>query len=355
VTLSVRVDVPAREFAVSVEFEVDAGHCLALVGPSGAGKTTVLRAIAGLRRPRSGEVRLGSERWLDTAAGIDVTPEARRCGYLFQDYALFPHLSAWRNVAFGLRAVQRSERHRRAIDALDRFGVGSLADVRPPVLSGGERQRVALARALASEPRALLLDEPLTALDTRTRAEAARTLASTLAEANVPTVLVTHDFAQAALFAHDVAVIDRGQVVQRGAPAELSARPRSSFVADFAGAALLFGIARPAAGGATRVTLDGGVEVASSDRASGLVAVAVYPWEITLEPPGVSHRDSALNRLEATVESVTEIGGRARIGLGGPQRLTAEVTSESVERLGLAPGSRVVAAWKATATRLVER
>jgi molybdate transport system ATP-binding protein len=353
--LLARVEVPAREFDVAVEIDVAAGACLALVGPSGAGKTTVLRAIAGLRRPRSGEITLGSERWLDSEAGIDVAPESRRCGYVFQDYALFPHLSAWRNVAFGLGRLERTERRRRALELLDRFGVGALADARPARLSGGERQRVALARALANQPRALLLDEPLTALDTRTRAEAARTLADALASADVPTVLVTHDFAQAALFADDAAVIDRGRVVQRGAPAQLSARPASAFVADFTGAFVLFGTASAAQAGATRVGLDGGGEVASTDRAEGPVAVAVYPWEVTLEPGGTPAHGSALNRIEARVDSLTEVGGRVRVGLRASQQLSAEITAESAERLGIAPGVTVAATWKATATRLVKR
>jgi molybdate transport system ATP-binding protein len=354
-TLVARVEVPAREFDVAVDIDVATGACLALVGPSGAGKTTVLRAIAGLRRPRSGEITLGSERWLDSAAGVDLAPEARRCGYVFQDYALFPHLSAWRNVAFGLRGLDRSERRRRALELLDRFGVRALADARPARLSGGERQRVALARALANQPRALLLDEPLTALDTRTRADAARTLADALASADLPTLLVTHDFAQAALFADEVAVIDRGRVVQRGAPGELSARPASAFVADFTGAFVLFGVASATEMGTTRVALDGGGEVASSDRAEGPVAVAVYPWEVTLERGGTPAHGSALNRLEARVDSLTEVGGRMRVGLRASQSLSAEITAESAARLGIAPGATVAATWKATATRLVER
>jgi molybdate transport system ATP-binding protein len=353
--LEAEVETRLREFELSVSLEVEPGACLALVGPSGAGKTTVLRAIAGLRRPDRGRLRLGPDVWLDTDAGVDLAPEERRCGYLFQDYALFPHLSAWRNVAFGLRGIERGERRPRALELLDRFGVGGLAEERPRTLSGGERQRVALARALAPAPRALLLDEPLAALDTRTRAEAARSLASALADAAVPAILVTHDFAEAAVFATEVAVIDRGRIVQRDAPAALSARPSSAFVADFTGAFVLFGVARPTEAGATRVALEGGGEVASSDEAAGPVAVAVYPWEVTLEPAGGQPHGSALNRIEARVDSLTEVGGRVRVGLRASQSLAAEVTAESAARLGLEPGRRVAATWKATATRLVER
>ncbi len=344
-----------REFELEVSFEVEGGACLALAGPSGAGKTTALRAIAGLHRPDRGRVSADGEIWLDTDAGVELPPERRGCGFLFQEYALFPHLSAWRNVAYGLRGENGKARDR-ALELLGAFGVGGLADSRPSEISGGERQRVALARALAPRPSVLLLDEPLAALDSQTRADAARRLSEALRGAAVPTVLVTHDFGEAALLGDSICVLDRGRVVQRGAPAELSSRPASSFVADFAGAVVLIGEARRGKEGLTVVELDGGGRVSSTDHAEGRVAVSVFPWEIALgpaesEPPG----DSALNRVAARVSSVTEIGNRARVGLDGPQPLAAEVTAASAHRLRLAPGASVTATWKATATRLVPR
>ena len=178
--------------------------------------------------------------------------ERRRCGYVFQEYALFGHLSAWRNVAYALRETPRGEREPRARALLDRFGLGAHADARPATLSGGERQRVAVARALARRPAALLLDEPLSALDTRTRAAAARELAGVIREVAVPVLLVTHDFAEAALLGDRVAVMDSGRVVQGGTASALAAEPASAFVADFTGAVVLTGIARPDADGATR-------------------------------------------------------------------------------------------------------
>ncbi|MDQ3758450.1 MAG: ATP-binding cassette domain-containing protein, partial [Actinomycetota bacterium] len=144
------------DFELELTLDVPAGSCLALVGPSGAGKTSLLRSVAGLARPHSGRVSCAGSLWTDAARGTFVAPERRRCGYLFQDYALFPHLSAWRNVAYGLGG-SGAERHRRALELLDRFGLAARAEARPRTLSGGERQRVALARALAVEPAALLL------------------------------------------------------------------------------------------------------------------------------------------------------------------------------------------------------
>jgi len=337
---------------LDVSLSVAPGETLALAGPSGAGKTSVLRAIAGLLRPERGRVVCGSERWLDTDARLDVPPERRGCGYLFQEYALFPHLSAWRNVAYGLPRSER--RHERAVEMLERFGLAARADARPRDLSGGERQRVALARALAREPRALLLDEPLSALDARTRGRASRELASALREAAVPALLVTHDFAEAALLGDRVAVLDAGRIVQVGPARELAAAPASAFVADLTGAVVLTGEARAGPDGLTLVRLAGdGAELASTDPGAGEVAVSVHPWEIALAPAGTAAPSSAQNHLEGTITTVTHIGNRVRVGIEAGQPLAAEVTEPAVRDLDLRPGARVTATWKAAATRLL--
>ncbi|MGN6217406.1 MAG: ATP-binding cassette domain-containing protein, partial [Solirubrobacterales bacterium] len=309
--LALAAEMPLREFELSLDLAAAAGERLALAGPSGAGKTSALRIAAGLARPASGRVALGGEAWLDTAAGVEVPAERRRCGFVFQDYALFPGLSAWRNVAYGMRGPRR-ERRRRALDLLERFGIAALAEANPAGLSGGERQRVALARALAAEPRALLLDEPLSALDPGSRRDSLRELHALLSELSIPVLLVTHSYDEAALLADRIAVIDRGRVVQSGEPATISTQPRSAFVADFAGAVVLHGEASREPEGLTLVRLRGGGEVHSTDAASGPVAVSVFPWEISLQPPGGEAGDSMLNRLAGEVTSVTPVGNRVR-------------------------------------------
>jgi molybdate transport system ATP-binding protein len=351
-TLEAAVSTPLRGFSLEVELTASPGESLALVGPSGAGKTSLLRVIAGLMTPESGRVAIGGESWLDTGRSVDLPTERRRCGLVFQEYALFPRMSAWRNVAFGIE-LPRRQRRIAAVEMLDRFGLSRLADAVPGALSGGERQRVALARALAADPQVLLLDEPLAALDTTTRRRALGELRDVLLELRVPTVLVTHSFEEAALLAERLAIIDSGAIVQTGSPAEVSARPRSPFVADFAGAVVLRGDATSEPDELTLVRLEGGGEIRSVDDARGPVAASVFPWEISLEPPGAPAHGSALNHIEGEVSSVMTVGNRARVGIAVPQLLSAEVTAHSAEAMGLRPGRTVTAAWKASATRLI--
>ena len=220
--LSVELAVPLRSFRLELSLTV-AAETVAIVGPSGAGKSTVLRAIAGLVRPHAGHVRLDDAVWYDGARTIDLAPEERSVGMVFQQYALFPHLSVRRNVEFGGKE--------RAWALLERFGIAHLESARPGQLSGGERQRVALARALARDPQVLLLDEPLSALDPHTRDGVRHELAGHLAELGLPTLLVTHDVADAIVLADRVGVIREGRIVQLGTPAQLAAAPVDEFVA----------------------------------------------------------------------------------------------------------------------------
>jgi ABC-type sulfate/molybdate transport systems ATPase subunit len=313
---------------------------VALVGPSGAGKSSVLRAVAGLARPARGRIRLGDDVWFDSGRRLFRQPDERSVGLVFQEYALFPHLSVRRNVAYG--------GHTRVDEYLERFHIAHLAESRPTELSGGERQRVALARALARGPGLLLLDEPLSSLDAHTRTTVRAELQELLRELALPTILVTHDFDDAAALADEVGVIVEGRLRQLAPPQELVARPADAFVASFTGANLLHGTARRSSSTLTEVRLDSGEAVFSADAVEGAVGVVVYPWEVTLgrEP----HSDSALNAIVGEVRSVVTVGTRVRVQVGP---ITAEVTAASAERLEVERGGTIVASFKATGTRLV--
>jgi molybdate transport system ATP-binding protein len=233
---------------------------------------------------------------------------------------------------------------------LERLGIAALARARPGELSGGERQRVALARALARGPRVLLLDEPMAALDPHTRAAVRAELRSLLRELALPTVLVTHDFEDAAVLAERVAVLEGGRLAQQGSPAELVAAPADAFVASLTGANLLPGQARrDGASGLTAVTLADGSRIFSSDGLEGSVGAVVHPSEVTVgheAPAG----DSALNHVRGRIGSIVLLANRARVQVGP---LTAEITAASAERLGLGEGEWATATFKASGTRLV--
>ena len=339
--LRLRFTHPLRTFVASAELSVPAGETLALVGPSGAGKTTTLRVVAGLLRPQSGSVTLGERVLLDTERGVDVASEHRRVGYLFQEYALFPHMDVRANVRFGARDRMRVD------DLLGRFHIGHLARARVRELSGGERQRVALARALARDPAVLLLDEPLSALDAHTRAGVRAELRQLLHDLDLPTLLVTHDFEDAATLADRVGVISEGRILQLGTPEELVSLPSDPFVATFTGAMLLAGRAVGSHDGLTEVMLDSGFTAWSADSATGPVNVAVYPWDVSLGP--TARTDSRMNRLTAPIASIAPLGNRVRVHVGP---VVAEITTASADRLELRPGLTVTASFKATATRL---
>jgi molybdate transport system ATP-binding protein len=336
--LTAEFDLPLRSFRLALALEVEG--TVALVGPSGAGKTSVLRAVAGLVRPERGRIALDAEAWFDSRRGLFRRPDERSVGLLFQEYALFPHMSVRQNVAYA--------GHGRVDEFLERFRITHLAGARPTELSGGERQRVALARALARDPGVLLLDEPMSALDAHTKIAVRGELQELLRELGLPTLLVTHDYEDAASLADKVGVIVDGELRQFASPQELVAHPADGFVASFTGANLLHGTARIAANGLTEIRLESGETVFSADRAEGPVEVVVYPWEVSV---GRAHQaDSAQNVIRGEVRSIVHVSNRVRVKIGP---ITAEVTAASVEKLELIVGTLAVASFKATGTRLV--
>ncbi|MGH2391737.1 MAG: ABC transporter ATP-binding protein [Chloroflexota bacterium] len=359
-TLAVNVQKRLREITLAVDLRFDPGVTV-IVGPSGAGKSTLLRLIAGLTRPDQGAIQLGERVLDDTAARLYVPPGRREISLVFQEYALFPHLSIERNVAYGLQArrVPRAERGRRVRAMLERLGIANLAGERPDHLSGGQRQRVALARALVLEPRALLLDEPLAALDVQTRVAVRSELRAGLADMTIPTLLVTHDYADALVFRERIVMLVDGRVVQDGTHADLLARPKSRFVADFTGVNFFEGdLIEHDPHLLGRISLPGGVEIfAPADGIEpGPVSLTLHPWEVTLsaQPPA----GSARNTLAGTVRELLPLGGRVRVSLAlstNAPVLVAEITPQAEEALACREGQVLYATFKATALRVDPR
>jgi molybdate transport system ATP-binding protein len=304
----------------------------------------LLRLVSGLLPLASGTIRIGQQVVDDPGRGVFVPAQERRVGVVFQDHRLFPHLRVLDNVAFGPRSrgVARAAARASATDWLERLALAELARRRPHQLSGGQAQRVALARALASEPSALLLDEPLAALDVQTRAEVQGELREHLREFAGPTLLVTHDPIEALLLATRIVVLERGRVAQAGSPAEITSRPLTPYVARLVGMNLYEG---RSAG--TAVALDGGGHLVAADAPGGRVLVAVRPSAITLhtEQP---HGTSARNAWPGRVAGLAPLGDRVRVSVTGEPDATVDVTAAAVAELALAPGAPVWLSAKAT-------
>jgi molybdate transport system ATP-binding protein len=342
-TLHAHIALGLGTFALDVDLAVQPGEVLAVLGPNGSGKTTMLRALAGLAPLDRGEIRLDDTVLDDPARRIFVPPEHRPVGLVFQQYLLFEHLDALDNVAFGLRArgVPRSDARRRARAWLDRVGLDGHARARPRELSGGQAQRVALARALAIEPRMLLLDEPLAALDARTRRQVRRDLRRHLDAFDGIRILVTHDPVDAYALADRVAVFDHGTIVQSGTLTEITAHPRSRYVAELIGTNLISGTLAEDG----LVTADG-VHVAVIADFTGPGFAVVRPQSITLSRHDAD--TSARNTFTGTVDDIDRLGDRVRVGIDAPLHLTAEITAGALDTLALRPGDRVHASIKAT-------
>jgi molybdate transport system ATP-binding protein len=347
--LDAHVVVRRPEHLLDVRLSADPGDVVAVIGPNGAGKSTLLRALAGIVPIGSGHVVCDGQTW-EVPGRTRLSARRREVGMAFQGDLLFPHLTALGNAAFGPRSrgVPRKPAERRGLDWLERFGVADLADRRPGQLSGGQAQRVSIARALACEPRLLLLDEPLSALDVGVAASLRLELVRHLGGFGGATILVTHDALDAMTVANRVLVLDDGRVAQDGSPTEVAAHPRTDHVARLVGLNVLRGRSR-----GTDVLLADGSRLVSATTADGEVTVSFAPEAVTLtveEPTG-----SARNRWPGTVLSATPHGGAVRVHLDAASGLLADVTPASAAALELTPGRNVWAAVKATEVRVYSR
>jgi molybdate transport system ATP-binding protein len=368
VRLEADVEAGRGRFGLHAAIAVGDGEVLAVLGPNGAGKTTLLRALAGLLPLRAGRIALrggpGDPPLVldDPDAGVFVPVERRPVGVVFQDHRLFPHLSVRDNVAYPGRISGRGTAAARA-DAdgwLARLGLAELADRRPAQLSGGQAQRVALARALARRPRLLLLDEPMAALDARTRIEVRSELRRHLADHDGPVVLVTHDPVDALVLADRILVLEGGRIAQQGSAADVARRPATEYVARLVGLNLYPGtLLDPST---HRVLLDEGgtLEAAGADprdleagenppaaAAGAAVLVAVAPSAVAVHPerPGAG---SPRNVWPATVVGLEQLADRVRVALDGAPPALADITPRSLAELRLEPGREVWLAVKAT-------
>ena len=331
-------------FTLRADVSVEPGEVLAVLGPNGAGKSTLLRAIAGLLAVESGTITLDGRPVDAPDEGVFVAPERRGVGVVFQDHRLFPHLRVVDNVAFGPRSrgTPRADARAAAMQWIDRLGLAGFADRHPAQLSGGQAQRVALARALASSPKALVLDEPLAALDVQTRAEVQSELREHLTAYDGPTLLVTHDPVEALVLASTIVVLENGAVVQRGTPAEISSRPITSYVAKLVGVNLYRGVAERGV-----VQLDDGGVLSAADAPDGPVFAAVRPSAFTVhgERP---HPSSARIVWPATVRTLVPLADRVRLTVDAEHPVLVDITSAALAELQLTSGSPVWLTAKAT-------
>jgi molybdate transport system ATP-binding protein len=378
--LDAQFDTLLGSFHLDMRFSSESGKTTVILGESGSGKSTVLRLIAGLLHPGKGHFVLDDETYVDTAQHFEVPPQERPIGYVFQEYVLFPHLSVFDNVAFGLRMqrISRQVIRQRVGEALEQVHLVGYDDRRPSQLSGGQQQRVAIARALALKPQLLLLDESLAALDIQTRREVEQELRQILSKLQLTTVMVSHQYIDALLFGHQIIVLDHGKVIQQGSHLDLLLHPQSPYIAEMVGVNLLKGEVV-----STDASLFHTISLSKSDR-KGLeviaisqddtqhttnltphqeVSVVVDPRSITLHQS--KPESSAQNVFRGEIIQIVPISatfsetdkmmeGLMRVSMlidPALPPLSADITVTSSSQLELSEGKVIYASFKATETR----
>ena len=353
----------AGPIPLDVSFDCGAGELLTLIGPSGAGKSTVLRAIAGLIRPSSGRVVCDGALWFDSDKQVFRSPRQRGVGFVFQDYALFPHLSAEGNVMVALRHLPASRRAERARELLSLVNLAGLEDRKPGALSGGQCQRVALARALARDPAVLLLDEPFSAVDQMTRQRLQRELANLRSSVRVPMILVTHDITEAAALADSICVLHHGSSLQRAAPEDVRLRPVSPQVARLMGQTNIFSgrLIGPARGGESG-RLEWGTRCLEINETGSFQAGDDVDWmipnsHILLHRRTRPSRGERENPVTGRIHEVTPLGEVTAVTMAvadaSDQRLNFTVAAHTAKRNDLRAGADVAVSLLADGLHLM--
>ena len=356
-TIDCRKTFPGRfTAAAQLVLPLDPPRVLILFGPSGSGKTTLLRCLAGLEWPDEGRIQFGSTTWIDAAAHVRLSPQARRIGYMPQDYALFPTHTVAGNIAYGLSDLQSAARQERVRELIALLQLQGLEQAKPTQLSGGQQQRVALARAIARRPQLLLLDEPLSALDAPTRVKLCGELRALLTQQAIPAIVVTHDWAEALTLGDIIAVMNAGQVLQVGSPQEVFSRPANAEVAKIVGIeTVVQGHVVANDNGLATVSVNGTrLKGLSADVSGSAVYVCIRAEDVLLEQAG-SGITSARNHLSGHVTEVVPQGVLVTVTVDCGFPLRAVITRGAREELGLEIGSVVTAAIKAGAVHLVPR
>jgi len=347
-------------FRLEADLTAAPGQVLGVLGPNGAGKTTLLRALSGLDALSSGSIHLGALTLDDAATDTFVPAESRPVGLVFQDYRLFPHLDVRDNVAYAARLRGAGRKQARAVADtwLQRLGLTDLSGRRPHEISGGQAQKVALARALAADPRVLLLDEPLSALDARTRLDVRTQLRDHLTQFAGPVLIITHDPLEAMIMADRLLVIENGRVVQQGTPAQVARQPATQYVARLMGLNLYAGTLDPATarvhlddGGALTVTLSDDHPASSEggDLSSRRVLVGLRPSAITIHTAPPAHA-SPRNVWQGTVTALEQLTDRVRVQVDATPQALVDISAAAVAELALRPGTGVWLSAKATET-----
>lgn len=331
----------------NINLEVRDQEYFIILGPTGAGKTLLLELIAGFHHPDKGEI------WMDGQNFTDLPPEKRGVSFVYQDYSLFPHLTVGENVEFGLklRKIQKSEARKKMQRVMRILNISRLAKRYPKTLSGGEQQKTALARALVLEPKLLLLDEPLSAVDARARERLRRELKNIHEKFRITTVHVTHDHEEAILLGDQIGVMNDGQIIQVGDPDEIFRRPRSEFIASFVGIENIFDGRSRAKGGIARIDIGNGVEIEAVSEKAGNVKACIRPEEIIVSKRRV--KSSGRNLLRGLISGVSDRGPTVRLRVDAGREFTVMITRRSFTDMKLKIGSRVYLAFKASSVHVI--
>lgn len=335
------------EFSIkNINLDISKGEYFVILGPTGAGKTLLLELIAGFHLPDEGRIEVNGQDFTNTP------PEERDVGFVYQDYSLFPHLTVQENIEFGLKIKGKQENVKgKSLEIMDLFDITHLSERYPGKLSGGERQKTALARALVMDPRVLLLDEPISALDTPSQDRILGELKQIHREIGITTIHVTHNRGEASLLGERIGIMSKGEIIQVGEPGDIFRKPKTAFIADFMGAENIFSGRARIENGITKVDIGEGIEIEATEMREGNVKAVIRPEEIIIMERPV--RTSGRNLFEGMIEDISDLGSTAKLRIGVGREFIVTITKKSLSDLDLKVGKSVYIAFKASSVHVI--